>query len=59
MPNLDNLILDTAGANTWVGANAPYIQTVSSVQTDDSVVSIVSRADLLPNLKQNHIYVEF
>lgn len=50
MPNLDNLILDTASANIWVGANQPYKMTSSSVKTSDSVVSIVSRADLLPSL---------
>ena len=50
MPNLDGLILDTASANIWVGANQPYKMTSSSVKTGDSVVSIVSRADLLPRL---------
>jgi hypothetical protein len=48
--NLDNLILDTAGANTWLGANQPYKMTSSSVKTGDSVVSVVSRADLSPSL---------
>ena len=50
MPNLDNLILDTASANTWLGAYQPYNTTPSSVKTGDKVVSIVSRADLLPSL---------
>jgi hypothetical protein len=58
MPNLDNLILDTASANTWVGANQSYIMTSSSVKTGDSVVSIVSRADLLPRLNENHVCME-
>jgi hypothetical protein len=49
MPNLDNLILDTAGANIWVGANQPYKMTSSSVKTGNSVVSVVSSADLLPS----------
>lgn len=51
MPNLDNFIIDTASANMWVGATAPYIQTASSVKTNDSMVSIVSRVDLFPNSK--------
>ena len=49
MPNLDNLILDTASAITWVGANQPYQMTSSSVKTRDSVVSTVSRANILPS----------
>jgi hypothetical protein len=50
MPDLDSLILDTAGANAWVGANQPYKMTSSSVKTGDSMVSIVSHADLFPIL---------
>lgn len=42
---LDNLAVDTATANTWVGANQPYTITSTSLQTSDSVVSIVSPAD--------------
>lgn len=45
MPILDNLAVDTATANTWVGANQPYTITSTSLQTSDSVVSIVSPAD--------------
>ena len=45
MPILDELIVDTASANTWVGANLPYQVTPSSVKTSDSVVSTVSHAD--------------
>jgi cathepsin E len=45
MPILDNLAVDTATANTWVGANQPYTMTSTSVETSDSVVSIVLRAD--------------
>ena len=39
----DNLLVDTSSANTWVGANQPYIPTKTSMKTNDSVVSIVSR----------------
>ena len=49
MLNLDNLILDTASANTWVGANQPYQITSSSERTTDSVVTIMSPADILPS----------
>jgi hypothetical protein len=41
IPNLDDLIVDTAGANTWVGAEEPYKVTPSSVKTGDTVVSIM------------------
>ena len=40
--NLDQLFVDTGSANTWVGANKPYIMTTSSMKTSDSFVSIVS-----------------
>lgn len=41
-----NLILDTASANIWVGANQPYKMTSSSVKTGDSVsVHYTSSAD--------------
>lgn len=43
MTILDELVLDTATANTWVGANLPYVMTQNSVKTSDSVVSIVLR----------------
>lgn len=42
MSDLDNLILDTASANIWVGAYQPYQMTSSSVKTGDSVVSTAS-----------------
>ena len=42
MPNLDNLILDTASANTWLGAYQPYNTTPSSVKTGDTVL-VLSR----------------
>jgi cathepsin E len=45
IPILDQLIIDTGSANTWVGANQAYQVTKSSQKTTDSVVSIVSRAD--------------
>ncbi|KAJ6611900.1 aspartic peptidase domain-containing protein [Mycena sp. CBHHK59/15] len=32
-----NLLVDTASANTWVGAGKPYVPTSSSQQTEDSV----------------------
>ena len=51
LPVLDDLIIDIAGANTWVGTGLPYKMTSSSVKTGDTVVSIVSRANLLPNVK--------
>jgi hypothetical protein len=47
MSILDNLIIDTGSANTWVGANKPYKKTKTSVETDDFVVSIVSRGSWL------------
>ncbi|SRR6266436_4045513 len=43
MPNLDKLVVDTASANTWVGATRNYQITQSSVKTGDYVVSILSR----------------
>jgi cathepsin E len=46
MPILDNLLVDTGSSNTWLGANNPYVQTKTSVKTDDFVVSIVSRGFL-------------
>ena len=47
MPILDNLIIDTRSANTWVGANKPYSKTKTSVKTDDFLVRIVSRGFLV------------
>jgi cathepsin E len=38
----DRLIVDTGSSNTWVGANAPYVKTNTSVNTSDLVVSISS-----------------
>jgi cathepsin E len=46
MPILDSLLVDTGSSNTWLGANQPYNQTETSVNTDNSMVSIVSRGYL-------------
>ena len=43
MPVLDNLMIDTGSSNTWLGANKAYNVTKTSVKTDHSFVSIVSR----------------
>lgn len=45
MPVLDSLIVDTGRAVTWVGANAPYKITNTSVNASESVVSILSYSD--------------
>ncbi|KAF8264374.1 family A1 protease [Lactarius quietus] len=37
LPLVNNLLIDTGSANTWVGAGKAYVQTSTSVQTDDSV----------------------
>ncbi|KAH9990273.1 aspartic proteinase from Irpex Lacteus [Russula vinacea] len=37
MPILDSLLVDTGSSNTWLGANQPYIQTETSVNTDNSM----------------------
>ena len=39
---LDTLLIDTGSSNTWVGAGQPYVQTSTSQETDDTVVSIAS-----------------
>ena len=39
---LDQLLVDTGSANTWVGANKSYVITNSSMKTSDSYVSIMS-----------------
>jgi hypothetical protein len=39
---LDQLLVDTGSANTWVGANKSYVITNSSMKTSDSFVSIMS-----------------
>jgi cathepsin E len=36
-PTTYSLIVDTGSSNTWVGANAAYVKTSSSVQTSNSV----------------------
>ncbi len=36
----DTLLVDTASANTWIGAGQAYVQTGSSVQTADTVVRL-------------------
>jgi cathepsin E len=40
-PFTDNLVVDTGSANTWVGAGKAYVKTNTSVETYNSVVSIV------------------
>ncbi len=40
-PTFFNLIVDTGSSNTWVGAGEAYVQTSSSVDTGDEVVSRV------------------
>jgi len=34
---LDDLIVDTGSSNTWVGAEAPYVETSTSVNTGEPV----------------------
>ncbi|KAI9450419.1 aspartic peptidase A1 [Lactarius psammicola] len=36
-PTSYNLLIDTGSSNTWVGAGKAYVQTSTSVQTEDSV----------------------
>jgi hypothetical protein len=48
----DRLIVDSGTALTWVGANNPYVETKSSVKTEDSAVSIASHG-LMTQLKLN------
>ncbi|KAF8495722.1 acid protease [Russula emetica] len=36
-PTFYNLIVDSGSSNTWVGANAPYVTTNTSVNTSESV----------------------
>jgi hypothetical protein len=40
-PFTDKLIMDTGSGNTWVGAEQEYVKTNTSVETYNSVVSIV------------------
>ena len=35
----DNLIVDTGSSNTWVGAGTQYMQTSTSTNTDEPIVS--------------------
>ncbi len=44
-PILDSLIVDTGSAITWVGANASYVKTSTSVNTSETVVSVMSYPD--------------
>jgi hypothetical protein len=44
-PILDSIIVDTGSANTWVGANTHYVKTNTSVNTSDTVVSVMSYPD--------------
>ncbi len=43
---LDNLIVDTGSANTWVGAHKPYKKSCTSVKTGNSVVNVMSHGFL-------------
>ena len=52
---LDNLIVDTGSSNTWVGANAPYVVTNTSVNTSELVVSIAPFPDRCNSLNQKPI----
>ena len=52
IPILDNLIVDTGSANTWVGANAPYVRTNTSVNISETVVSVMSYPDRWTSSKQ-------
>ena len=36
----DTVLVDTGSSNTWVGATQPYIQTSTSIQSRDRVVSL-------------------
>ena len=49
----DRLIVDTGSANTWVGANKPFVETATSVKTSNLEVSIVVTLGLSEQLKQN------
>jgi cathepsin E len=40
-PFTDNLAVDTGSSNLWVGAGKKYVRTDTSVETNNSVVSIV------------------
>jgi cathepsin E len=40
-PFTDNLAVDTGSANLWVGAEKKYVRTKTSVETSNSLVSIV------------------
>jgi cathepsin E len=40
-PFTDTLLVDTGSSNTWVGAGKAYVKTKTSVETSNSVVSIV------------------
>jgi hypothetical protein len=41
MPILDNLMIDTGSATTWLGRNKTYEKTKTSVETGNFFVSIV------------------
>jgi hypothetical protein len=49
---LDSLQVDTGSSNTWVGGNAPYVRTNTSVNTSDFMVSIASYLDRWSRLDQ-------
>jgi cathepsin E len=47
---VDTLIVDTGSSNTWIGAEKHYVKTKTSVQTRDSVVSVLSLSNLWAKL---------
>jgi hypothetical protein len=49
MSPLDDVIIDTGSANTWVGANKSYNPTATSEKYSDTIVSVVSCADSWPS----------
>jgi cathepsin E len=54
-PFLDSLIVDTGSADTWVGANARYVRTNTSVETADFIVSVTSHPDRWTSSNQKPI----
>jgi hypothetical protein len=50
MSTLDDLIVDTGSANTWVGANKSYNPTATSEVYPDTFVSIVFMCGFLAQL---------
>lgn len=53
----DSLIIDTGSSNTWVGAGKAFVETSTSVQTSNLVVSCYLKFDLVtsrPHRKFRH-----